>query len=67
MADATYQKIQLVGTSSESLSHAISVAVAKAAEVIKSPAWFQVIEQRGSISNGNIQFQVTISVGGKMG
>ena len=47
MADATYQKIQLVGTSTKSLSDAISVAVAKAAEIIKHPTWFEVIEQRG--------------------
>ena len=68
MADATYQKIQLVGTSSKSLSDAISVAVAKAAEIIKEPTWFEVIEQRGAISHGKVQqFQVTISVGGRIG
>ena len=67
MADATYQKIQLVGTSVKSLSDAISVAVAKAAEIIKNPAWFEVIEQRGAISDGKVQqFQVTVSVGGRM-
>ena len=67
MADATYQKIQLVGTSTKSLSDAISVAVAKAAEIIKDPTWFEVIEQRGAISGGKVQqFQVTISVGGRM-
>ncbi len=67
MADATYQKIQLVGTSTKSLSDAISVAVAKAAQIIKDPTRFEVIEQRGAISNGKIQqFQVTISVGGRI-
>ncbi len=66
MADATYQKIQVVGTSAKSLSDAISVAVAKAAEIIKNPTWFEVIEQRGAISDGKVQqFQVTISVGGR--
>lgn len=68
MADATYQKIQVVGTSTKSLSEAISVAVAKAAEVIKDPTWFEVIEQRGAISAGKVQqFQVTISVGARIG
>jgi flavin-binding protein dodecin len=67
MADATYQKVQLVGTSTKSLSDAIAVAVAKAAEIIKNPTWFEVIEQRGAISDGKIQqFQVTISVGGRI-
>ena len=68
MADATFQKIQLVGTSTKSLSDAISVAVAKAAEMMENPTWFEVTEQRGSISNGKVQqFQVTISVGGRLG
>ena len=67
MADATYQKIQMVGTSTKSLSDAISVAVAKAAEIVKDPSWFEVIEQRGAISDGQVkQFQVTIAVGGRM-
>ena len=67
MADATYQKLQLVGTSTKSLSDAISVAVAKAAEIMKNPTWFEVIEQRGGISNGQVhQFQVTIAVGGRI-
>jgi hypothetical protein len=67
MADATYQKVQLVGTSTKSLSDAISVAVAKAAEIIKNPTWFEVVEQRGAISDGKIQqIQVTISVGGRI-
>jgi dodecin len=67
MADATYQKIELVGTSTKSLSDAISVAVAKAAGIIKNPAWFEVIEQRGAIADGKVQqFQVTISVGGRL-
>ena len=67
MADATYQKVQLVGTSTKSLSDAISVAVAKAAEMIKNPAWFEVIEQRGAISAGKVQqFQVTVLVAGRI-
>jgi len=67
MADATYQKVQLVGTSTNSLSDAIAVAVAKAAETIKNPTWFEVVEQRGAISDGKVQqFQVTICVGGRI-
>jgi flavin-binding protein dodecin len=67
MADYTYQKIQLVGTSSISLSDAVSVAVAKASELIKNASWFEIVEQRGSISDGKVlQFQVTILVGGRM-
>jgi hypothetical protein len=64
MADPVYQKLQLVGASSKSLSDAIATAVAKAAELVKNPTWFEVIEQRGSIADGKIQqFQVTLMVG----
>jgi len=67
MADATYQKVELVGASTTSLSDAIAVAVAKAAEIIKNPTWFEVVEQRGAIAAGKVQqFQVTISVGGRI-
>lgn len=67
MADPIYQKLQLVGTSNQSFSHAVEAAVAKAAEMMKHPDWFEVIEQRGHIANGKVQqFQVTVSVGGKL-
>lgn len=67
MADHVYQKTQLVGTSSTSLSDAISVAVAKAATVLKNPSWFEVVEQRGAIADGKVrEFQVTVLVGGRV-
>ena len=67
MADHVYQKIQVVGTSSKSLSDAVSAAVAKAGAILKNPSWFEVIEQRGAIADGKVQqFQVTISVGGRV-
>ena len=67
MADHVYQKIQLVGTSSTSLSDAIAVAVAKAATVLKNPSWFEVVEQRGAIADGKVrEFQVTVLVGGRL-
>jgi dodecin len=67
MADHAYQKTEIVGTSSTSISDAIAVAVAKAATTIKNPSWFEVIEQRGAIADGKVrEFQVTIAVGGKL-
>jgi flavin-binding protein dodecin len=67
MADHAYQKIQIVGTSSTSLSDAIAVAVAKATAVLKNPSWFEVVEQRGAIADGKVrEFQVTIAVGGRL-
>jgi flavin-binding protein dodecin len=64
MADAVYKKIQLVGTSTTSLSDAISTAIAKASQTVHNMSWFEVDEQRGSIVDGKIrEYQVTISVG----
>ena len=67
MADNVYKKIQLVGTSTKSFSDAAANAVAKAAQTENALSWFEVVEQRGSISGGKIhQYQVTVNVGVKM-
>jgi flavin-binding protein dodecin len=64
MADTTYKKIELVGTSGQSFSDATANAIAKAAETIRNMSWFEVVEQRGSIGDGKIQqYQVTLKVG----
>jgi flavin-binding protein dodecin len=64
MADPIFKKIQLVGTSSESCSAAAANAITKAAESIRNMSWFEVVEQRGSISDGKInQYQVTVDIG----
>jgi flavin-binding protein dodecin len=64
MADPVYKKIELVGTSTESFSDAAANAIAKAAESVRNMSWFEVVEQRGSIADGQVrQFQVTLSVG----
>jgi flavin-binding protein dodecin len=64
MANPVYKKIELVGTSPNSFSEAVANAVAKAAETVHHMSWFEVIEQRGSIVDGNIQqYQVTMRIG----
>jgi dodecin len=64
MADPTFKKVELVGTSSESLSAAINNAITKAGESIGDMKWFEVVELRGRISQGQVdQYQVTIRVG----
>ena len=64
MADPVFKKIQLVGTSTESFSDAAANAIAKASESLRNMNWFEVVEQRGSISNGSIQqYQVTVNIG----
>lgn len=67
MADSTFKKIELVGTSPNSFSEAVANAVAKLGESEKSLCWFEVVEERGAIAEGKIkEFQVTIRVGVKM-
>ena len=64
MADAVFKKIELVGTSSSSFSEAAANAVAKAAETIRNMSWFEVVEQRGAVSDGKIrEYQVTVRIG----
>lgn len=67
MADPTYKKIEVVGTSSKSFYEAAANGVAKAAETIANLSWFEVVEERGSIVDGKIhQFQVTLRVGARL-
>lgn len=64
MPEHTYQKIELTGSSSESIQQAIENAVAKAGETIKTLRWLEVVETRGHIDNGKVaHWQVTIKVG----
>jgi dodecin len=64
MSDKTYKIIEIVGTSATSFSDAVSNGVAKAAKTLHNLSWFEVIEQRGTITDGKVaQFQATIKVG----
>ncbi|MDP3742732.1 MAG: dodecin family protein [Methylotenera sp.] len=64
MSVHTYKLIELVGTSTVGSDDAISNAIAKAALTVKHMDWFEVVETRGHIVNGQIaHYQVTIKVG----
>ncbi|MGB0695183.1 MAG: dodecin [Rhodospirillaceae bacterium] len=64
MSDRVYKKIDLVGTSRNSIEDAIRGAVATAAETVRNLDWFEVKEVRGWIKDGEVQhFQVTMQVG----
>lgn len=63
----TYKLVTVVGTSTVSFSEAVKNAVAEASKTIRHMGWFEVVEQRGMIKNGQVQeFQVTVSVGFKV-
>ncbi len=64
MSAHTYKLIELVGSSSVGTDDAIRNAIAKAALTVKHMDWFEVVETRGHIVNGEVaHFQVTIKVG----
>ncbi|ACT47029.1 dodecin [Methylotenera mobilis] len=64
MSAHTYKLIELVGSSSIGTDDAIRNAIAKAARTVKHMDWFEVVETRGHIVNGEVaHYQVTIKVG----
>jgi dodecin len=64
MDDHVYRVIQIVGSSEKSIDDAIRMAVARASKTLRELRWFEVVETRGHIDNGNVEhFQVTLKVG----
>lgn len=62
----TFEIIERVGISTESISDAVK-SVLTEANAEKKVSWFEVIEQRGRITNdGKIEFQVTVKIGKKL-
>jgi hypothetical protein len=63
----TYKKIEIVGTSPVSITEAIKSAVKEAGKTVRHMNWFEVVETRGRITDGNVEeFQVTIEIGFKL-
>lgn len=59
-----YKKIELTGTSENSIEEAVNNALAKTSQTIRNMRWVEVVETRGSIVDGQVdQWQVTIKVG----
>lgn len=64
MDNHVYKIIEITGTSNNSSDEAVRNAVSKASSSINNIRWFEVIETRGSINNGDVErWQVTIKVG----
>lgn len=60
----TYKKIELTGTSKNSVEDAVSSALKKAAESVHNMRWFEVSEVRGAIAGDKVsEWQVTLKVG----
>ena len=62
MPNSVYKKIDLVGTSPDSISDAINNAIATASQTIDNVTWFEVAEVRGHAENGKVtQYQIRVS------
>lgn len=64
MSGHVYKRIELTGSSTNSMQEAVEHAIERAAESVRNMRWFEVIDTRGHIENGKIShWQVTIKVG----
>ena len=62
MGETVFKGAEIVGTSDESFSHAIEVAIARARKTLRNLSWFVVKEQRGGLQQGRLEYQVTLEV-----
>ena len=64
MSDHVYKKVEVVGSSPESLEKAISNAVERASKSLHNLRWFEVNEIRGHIDEGKVDhWQVGVKIG----
>jgi dodecin len=64
MHNNVYKIIELTGSSPASTEDAVKNALKRANETIRNMRWFEVIETRGVIENGEVgAWQVTLKIG----
>jgi dodecin len=64
MAEHVFKKIELTGTSRNSIEEAVQTALARAGKTIRNMRWFEVTETRGAIKDDKVaEWQVTLKVG----
>ena len=60
----TYKKIEVVGSSKNSIEEAIQNAIAECGNSVKNMEWFEVTETRGHIVDNKVgHFQVALKIG----
>jgi flavin-binding protein dodecin len=60
----TYKIIEIVGISSKSYDDAVKNAVSEASKTLTGLSWFEIVQMRGGIKEGNIEeYQVILKVG----
>ncbi|ASJ70778.1 dodecin [Granulosicoccus antarcticus] len=59
-----YKKVDLVGSSTESIEGAVSNAVERASKTLNNLNWFEIVQVRGHIEDGKVaHYQVELKVG----
>ena len=63
----TYKITEIVCTSPTSFAEAVKAGVKRASKTIRNIGWFEVVEERGKVENGEVkEFQVKIKLGFKL-
>jgi dodecin len=64
VSDHVYRVTEIVGTSGDSIDHAVRTALGRAQQTLRNVDWFEVTEIRGGLQAGQDPiFQVTMKVG----
>jgi len=64
MSEKTFKVIELCGVSEVSYAQATRNAIATASKSVRHIDWFEVVNQRGYVKNGDVaEFQVSLKVG----
>jgi flavin-binding protein dodecin len=64
MSDHVYKMVELVGSSETSIEDAIQTAIKRASQTLRNLHWFEVVQTRGHIENGEVRhYQVTLKAG----
>ena len=64
MSDHVYKVVELVGSSPTSIEDAIQTAIKRADETLRNLRWFEVIQTRGHVENGEVRhYQVVLKAG----
>jgi flavin-binding protein dodecin len=64
MDDHVYKVVELVGSSNTSIEDAIQTAIRRAGRTLRNLRWFEVIQTRGHVENGEVRhYQVVLKAG----
>ena len=64
MSEHAYKVVELIGSSTSSIEDAIQTAIKRADATLRNLRWFEVIQTRGHVENGQVShYQVVLKAG----